>query len=107
MGTGMAWNPAGADWGRKSAAVANLNRTIRNLGGAGKLLPQQQEALMELTKRLTGNPIPILNSKDRQEQQLKDLGNLNNDSMNSTLQNTVQNYQAPVKPKSNKPYNEG
>lgn len=107
MGTGMAFNPAGADWGRKSAAVANLNRTIRNLGGAGKLLPQQQEALMELTKRLTGNPIPLLNSKGRQEQQLKDLGNLNNDSMNSTLQNTVQNYQAPVKPKSNKPYNEG
>jgi hypothetical protein len=98
-GTGMAWNPFGSDLAAKKSAIDNLHAAVRQLGGPGKLTPEQREAYEKMAS-LPANP--GFWNKTSSQQQLKDLGNVNNDTLNAELGSDINNYVPPKQPGNSK-----
>lgn len=89
---------------RKANAMDSLHAAVRNvINSGGRLTPMQQSALEQMGN-ITENP---LIHRSKEEQQVKDLGNVNNDAVNSTLSSTVNNYTPPRKPGNDTKWNGG
>ena len=90
--------PGSTEHNKRQGAIDQLNTVVTRLAGAGKLRPQQIEALQNMTKHISSNPLPGFMGQDQQNEQLKGMATQNTGQLHNTLDQDLNNYQRPATP---------